>query len=1109
MKAVRGLPADLAASVTAALSERGALPLPTCNGCALGKSHRAPIHAHRPAEGKATSILQCVHLDLKGPVTVRAQNTEQQEVRASLDGGTGVYLSVLVDEYSRRVWGALLHTKGDAAAHIKDWTARVEKQTGHVVKEFHSDGGKEYLSLAPFCRERGIVHSITQPYTPQHNGIAERMNRTLFEMAIAMMSHARLPPAFWEEAILTAIFLHNRCLTKGNEAAGASGPTQTPEQILSGAQPSVKHVVVFGSDGFLHVPKVHRGSALDERAHHCIMIGYAANGGWRVLDLETGKIVSSRDVTFNENEFTFRGIELAKALGTDAVYNEVEDQQIDEVLARMSYREMLATAIENSLAGATTASQPAADAAVSSSSAAPTSKPRRGARFVLGGVPVVAASGGATPDVDVDVPHTPPVAIASEAPTFVDAPAASISSSAPVGMKLNQRPTRERKQVVLPNIGHAHAVFEPPSSLAPEPDPVDYASAMSSASAVEWQAACDAEMASHARNGTWVVVELPPHRRPIGNKWVFKTKYRADGSLDKRKARLVAKGFTQQYGVDFLNTWSPAVKYKTLRIVLALATRWDLELDQLDVETAFLNAKMKEEVHMEMPEGYAQRIMHEAMASGAFKAAAGASLVCRLVMCLYGTKQASMEWNAEVNHTIVFVLGFTRTVCDPCLYFKVSATGLLLLLCLFVDDIVTAYHRRDKAEWDKLKRLFMEKYRCKDAGVCFSLLGMRIERDRTKRILRIDQTVYVCALLAQFGMSECKPAPTPAQAGVILSTADTASPLLEYADRKQYESAIGTILYAAMSTVPEVAFAVNQLARFLAAPREVHWHALKRVIRYMQSAKDIALVFDCSEAAGMQLANAHAEKKDRANPAAVSFHPPECVRVSAYCDADWAGCPDTRCSTSGYVVRIFECAVSWMSKKQKAVARSSTDAEYVALSAVMQELQWMHQLLKEVGLRPHGRGVADAHEHDAPPAEADVDACMSESESTRTDGAPCACLTCVYSDNQSALTQCRGESDYHARSKHIDIAHHFTKAAVRRGEVALQWVESANQFADVFTKPLDASTFVRLRDVMRGPRAGTEGQAKKEGGVHVDAASTSSHAAVCVSSSSSVVAARQ
>ncbi|MDR3402688.1 MAG: DDE-type integrase/transposase/recombinase, partial [Chthoniobacter sp.] len=155
--AVKGVPTEqLIAAIHATNAAVAAGAPRVCDGCALGKAHRHAFRSFRDPDGKAKSPLAVVHLDLKGPVTVGRVETEQQLVRASLDGSEALWLSVVVDEYTRRVWVALLRSKDEAAAQITAWTARVERSSGLQVKEFHSDGGGEYRSLAGFLREKGI-----------------------------------------------------------------------------------------------------------------------------------------------------------------------------------------------------------------------------------------------------------------------------------------------------------------------------------------------------------------------------------------------------------------------------------------------------------------------------------------------------------------------------------------------------------------------------------------------------------------------------------------------------------------------------------------------------------------------------------------------------------------------------------------------------------------------------------------------------------------------------------------------------------------------------------------------------------------------------------------
>ena len=1172
--ALRGLPQRLG------IPESGsALPPPTCEGCALGKAHRAKFSREKDPAVAATHCLQRVHADLCGPVVIPLDETQDQLIRASLGGEHAVFVSSKLDEFSHRAWVSMLSNKSQAAADVEKWKARVEKQSGRMLQEFHTDGGGEYMKLKEFFAAHGIEHSVTQAYTPQHNGMAERLNRTLFEMARAMLQHARLPPVFWEEAILAAVYLRNRCLTTAPVGTEGAVRVKTPEEMWNGVKPNVGNIRVFGSDCYITTPKETREAGkLAARSSKAILVGYAANGGWRMLSLETGQIVASRDVTINENQFTFRCEELAAAIGTAGAgnYELPPEDKLDETLGGMSFKQQMEIAkrwskeeeesriakanSSGAAASKATATIPAAAAASSSSSTAAASpaapianakkkinsaavKPAKATKVAIHPVPGVKAPAATAPvpaavhaaDAPGSTAAAPAAAAAAAAAAAVPtAPAVSASGRPQRTTQAPDRLTYGQLACAFVSSDRAVEAHVPLSSVdASSVDPVDFTDAMSRKEAPEWKGATDSEMAAHARNGTWVVVELPPNRVPIGNKWVFKTKRRADGVRERLKARLVAKGFKQRYGVDFVNTWSPAVKYKTVRIVFALSTRWDLNLESLDVETAFLNAKMKEEVYMDLPEGYEYQLIQQALAAMGGSASAAAAcdtsrFVCLLVMCLYGTKQASMEWNREVNGTLVLKLGFTRSVCDPCLYWRVSRTGRLILLCLFVDDLLSAHHQADAAEWRELKAKFMSIYRCKDNGTVYSLLGMRILRDRANRIMSIDQAVYVQQLVEQSGMANSKSYDTPAQPGVRLVSAAAAAAAAagaapakpeaiqaSWERKKKIEKWIGTALYAAMATRPDVAFAVNQVARFMQEPDELHFTAAKRIIRYFRATAHMALVYDCG--AAMETNNkceeldlSHCARTQTTSSSAVGLYasgpaPPaqvrpvqdECVVITAYCDADWGGCTDTRRSTSGYVIFIFGCAVCWMSKKQKSVATSTTEAEYMAFGLVTAEVQWVHQLLAELGLRaaveypaedelvPDSGAFMDAPTSSSSGAEATAAAASSASSSSSSASSPAAhaagpdagCMTRVWSDNQAAISQVKGDSDYHVRSKHVDIRHHYVKDVLKREEMRLEWVPSVEQQADIFTKALDAPTFATLRDQIMGPQGRIRGGA--------------------------------
>lgn len=288
---------------------------------------------------------------------------------------------------------------------------------------------------------------------------------------------------------------------------------------------------VFGSDCYLHVPDEHRGSKLDAKARRGIFVGYAANGGWRVLDLSSGKVVASRDVQFNENEFTFRGAELARALGVEGAhdYEPIADDALDDVLSGLSFKDQMTLAMQMSkdeeeqrkkAQPPPPALPPPSDPAPSSARAAAAAG--RPVRFTLAGVPVAgpgadpvaaAAPDSAAPPAPAPAPGLP----AAQA----EAPGAAAAQTGRNGRP--QRTHTKPDRLTLAFVAADRAVdAHAPASRAAAVDPASFAEAMSRPDAAAWKAAADAEMASHARNGTWVLVEMPQHRRPVGCKWCSK-----------------------------------------------------------------------------------------------------------------------------------------------------------------------------------------------------------------------------------------------------------------------------------------------------------------------------------------------------------------------------------------------------------------------------------------------------------------------------------------------------------------------------------------------------------------------------------------------------------
>ena len=409
-------------------------------------------------------------------------------------------------------------------------------------------------------------------------------------------------------------------------------------------------------------------------------------------------------------------------------------------------------------------------------------------------------------------------------------------------------------------------------------------------------------MESLHTNKVWDLVELPKDRKTVGSKWVFKTKRSADGTVERHKARLVAQGYTQQYGQDYDETFSPVVRFESLRTVIALSVQNGLKLHQMDVTTAFLNGELKEEVYMRQPEGYTVKGKE--------------NLVCRLEKSIYGIKQSSRCWNSALD-THLKKMGFVQSAGDPCLY--MSSEGEMFLIAVYVDDILLA-GKSDK-RMAKVKQALSQQFQVKDMGELHYFLGVRVIQDPSTGSVWIGQQSYTENVLRRFGMENSKPIRTPVDTSTKLVKAKDEDTCV---DQQLYQSAVGSLLYLSIATRPDIAYAVSNVAKFCAKPTKQHWVAVKRILRYLRGTHTFGLLYT---------------KQVTKN----------CVGFS---DADWGGDLNDCKSTSGYMFQVGGTAISWRSKKQACVALSTAEAEYVALASAAQESLWLQQLISDLTKQP-------------------------------------------------------------------------------------------------------------------------------------------------------------
>ncbi|EGU73768.1 hypothetical protein FOXB_15720 [Fusarium oxysporum f. sp. conglutinans Fo5176] len=482
-------------------------------------------------------------------------------------------------------------------------------------------------------------------------------------------------------------------------------------------------------------------------------------------------------------------------------------------------------------------------------------------------------------------------------------------------------------------------------------EPRTFREAMQGVHGKLWWGRLKDEHGSLVENGVWTLVTLPPGRKALRGKWVFKLKRGENGQVLRYKARFVVRGFEQREGIDFNETFASVVKPMSYKMIFAIAAALDLELEQMDVKTAFLYGLVTEEIYVQQPEGFDD----------------GSGRVCKLLKALYGLKQAPRVWY-ETLSTFLETLGFKPLLSDMGVFVKGH-----MFIAVYVDDLLLAGPSRE--EIVAVKQALCNKFKMMDLGPCKYYLGMSLRRDRTDRSIFLSQTTYLEKVLRDFGLDQCAPNATP------VSTSKFGEPGPDYKAADKLKE-----------------------CRHLANPTNEHQTAVKRMFRYLKGSQNLELVYQ----GGLQ-------------------------PLLGYTDSDWAGDLETRRSTSGYVFNLGTGAISWSSKRQRTVALSSCEAEYMGQTAAAKEAVWLRGLLQEL-LKEY-----------------------KEVPELKT--------TVIFGDNQGAIAMSKNPQ-FHTRTKHIDIQHHYCREKVNDGTVEFQYISTGRQVADGLTKALPKDRFLLFRNAL-------------------------------------------
>ncbi|CAI5476241.1 unnamed protein product [Closterium sp. Yama58-4] len=791
------------------------------------------------------------------------------------------YFLTIVDDWSRLMWAYPLKQKDHAASTIRDDCLQfVEKQAECVVKRIRTDRGGEFLGaeMTAWLKKQGIQRELTTAYTPQSNGVAERANRTILETARALLIESGLGNSMWP---------HARWL---------------------GRKPPVDMLRVFGCMAVAHVPKTYR-SKLGASAIWCVHLGLAAESkGWLLWEPSKGVLFDSRDVKFIEGMMYGSWEKQPEARVS---------QQMEQITMQLDLTPSVWEEGEEAAAGGGDGEKvqeaPADGGEVSDSTGEAAGSERGEQQQSKGKVPKLPQR------------RKPKGVVMKGWETPVSRPGRTRMAT----MKLTagsdvaeQQLGNEEAMLILPHGYDPDEEDEPAYCfLAPAPEePASMEEALAGPDRDKWLASRDAEYYSLLENGTWDLVVLLEGKKAVQCKWVLRIKTDDKGQVTIYKSRLVAKGFMQKEKQDFNGIFAPTAKPPTLRVLLADAAVSGKFIIQMDISTAFLNGILEEDVYMTQPPGYED----------------GTGRVCKLKKSIYGLKQAPRCWYQKLA-AVLEEMGFRTSSCDESLFLKGEGEKLVLFL-VYVDDILL--FSSSMKEIQKVQQQLMENFKCKNLGEVKYYLGMHVERDLDHTWLKLHQEKFIKELGEKYGIeNERKVAtPLPAEFKLVKATEDEG---VEAEEQQQFQSLVGSLLYAAVHTRPDISFSVGQLARVVQNPSEEQVDAARRVVKYLNSHPSIGVQYSASAQVKQKGVEVLKEKGERLGEGKLF--------LTCFTDATWASEKEDSSSVGGYICVVGGGPVSWRSKKQTETALSSVESEYMAMFHGVKEVIWLRRLLEEIG----------------------------------------------------------------------------------------------------------------------------------------------------------------
>lgn len=831
----------------------------SCEACAYAKAKAKGVSKtpSKPAETKGERL----YIDISGPYKKTVKGNQ--------------FWVLVVDDKTRKAWSFFVPRKTEARKAFEHLVLKL-KGANVAVKYLRCDNAGENLKgIGEVCRDHGIKLELTAPYTPQTNGVVERKFVTIRDRAQAIMLGAQLShdhqSQLWAEAIMTATKLHNAVPNM------ASSPN-SPDQLWYGEHPRIlNHLVQWGRIGYVkergHVNK------LSPKSTKMVCMGYAddhAGDVYRMFNPDTGRVIESRDITWADWHGSQAIPESLKMFANGSVdttddYIGEDEPPPEPSLPRTTPIEIVDHDMDDPPAGAGRNVDDTPPVNHPQGTPAPTPRPNRLARELA----------------KLNTYYNPTTAGPGAANDNADEPQEN-------------------------NNADVQEVFNVQLSSDPG-EPKTFQEAINSPEKGKWIAAIKGELENFIKRKVWTPTKLTTLRegqKPIKVKWVFKKKQEQDGST-RCKGRIVVKGYVQIPGVDFTNTHSPVAQDSSIKVTLALAmAQKDWTVEMIDIEAAFLEADLDEDIYIEWPLG--------AKEFGYFTEVEMDQTCLKLEKAMYGCVQSPLMFFKTYSKHLE-TMGLTQSLADPCIWYKHDENQqLVLLVAVYVDDCIVA---GTKNEVESFKTGVKKRFNITDLGPIKKHLGVWYEHRKDndgQEYFRMTMEGYKNDILndwKEITGKDAKPAKTPGFPGESLSKNQG-----NEVDKESYRKLLGRLMWFVRKLMPEALNSIRELAMYMDNPGEEHWRAMGRLIGYIAGQGEIEL----------------------------RLMKPRDFKVYAYVDSNYATNKETRKSVTGYFVTIGGCLVAAASKTQPSVTLSSTEAEYIAASMCATEIQFIQMLLEEL-----------------------------------------------------------------------------------------------------------------------------------------------------------------